>query len=342
MGIKSNYTKALRQIAGDDIFKPTHISEFAYEKIAIDTTLFLYKFKAAMGDRWISGFLNIIKCFRQNLVHPVFIFDGIAPIEKREEQESRKRDREKLENNLDILNNDISLYHANGDISEKLNKLMPEGVAFDIQYIEDKMIKKQDQVIYVSGADFITLKTLFTIHNIPFFTSPTEAEKMCAQLCIMGHVKAVLSDDTDVIAYKCPITISKLNSSSGGCFTINHTELLEKMKFTETQFMDHCIMCGTDYNKNLTGIGSIVSYKYILEYGNIEEMAKQKGIDVSILDHENVRRLFTVFDDLNIDYIPFCKPPDKTKLETFFHTYSIPMNVEYYMSNIENKHIYME
>lgn len=342
MGIKSNYTKALRQIAGPDIFKPTHISKFAYEKVAIDTTLFLYKFKAAMGDRWLSGFLNMIKCFRQNLVHPVFVFDGVAPIEKREEQESRKRDREKLEANLVILNNDISNYHATGVVSEKLNKLMPEGIAFDIKYVEEKMIKKNDQVIYVTGKDFAALKTLFKIHLIPFYTSTTEAEKMCAQLCIEGHVKAVVSDDTDVIAYKCPVTISKLNSSSGGCFTVNHDELLENMKLTESQFTDHCILCGTDYNKNLAGIGSIMAYKYIVEYGTIEELSRQKGINVDMLDHENVRQLFTLFDTLQIEHIPFCGQPDRHSLAKFFHEYNIQMNIDYYMSGLENHHIYIE
>ena len=80
MGIKSNYTKCIRKIAGDDIFKPTHISEFAFKKIAIDLSLYVYKFKAAMGERWLSGILNMIKCFRINIVHPVFIFDGKPPI----------------------------------------------------------------------------------------------------------------------------------------------------------------------------------------------------------------------------------------------------------------------
>jgi 5'-3' exonuclease len=342
MGIKSNYLKSLRQIAGDDIFKPIHISEFAYDKIAIDTTLYLYKFKAALGDKWISGFLNLIKCLRINLVHPVFVFDGKAPIEKREEQESRKRDREKLENKLDDLTRDVNVYHETGVISENMSKLIPSNTEFDIHIIEEKMSKKSDQVIYVTSADFNTLKDIFAMHTIPFYTAPTEAEKLCSKLCIDGHVKAVLSDDTDVIAYKCPITICKLNSSSGGCYMIKHDELLTAMKLTKDQFLDHCIMCGTDYNKNIPGIGSMSAYKYIVQYKSIEEIARNTNIDISQMEYENVRKLFNDFDTYDIEIIPFCGKPNYKKIEELFHNKKINMNVTYYLSSLENQHIYME
>lgn len=342
MGIKSNYIKSLRQIAGNDIFTPTHISNFAYEKIAIDTTLYLYKFKAAMGDRWLSGFLNLIKCLRGNLVHPVFIFDGKAPVEKRDEQESRKKDREKLEMKLDSLNRDIMTYHETGVISEDLSKMVPQNAQFDIQVIEEKVSKKADQVIYVTSGDFRTIKNLFAMHNIPYYTAPTEAEKFCSKLCIDGHVKATMSDDTDVIAYKCPITICKLNTSSGGCYVVEHEKLTSALNFTNDQFLDHCILCGTDYNKNITGVGSMLAYKYIVQYESIEEIEKNTKLDITQLDHVKVRKLFTIFDDYDIEFIPFCGKPDTKKIEMFFHENNIPMNVNYYISNLENNHIYIE
>tara|TARA_B110000305_G_scaffold234714_1_gene293199 strand:- start:1436 stop:1693 length:258 start_codon:yes stop_codon:yes gene_type:complete len=85
-----------------------------------------------------------------------------------------------------------------------------------------------------------------------------------------------------------------------------------------------------------------MAYKYIVEYGTIEELSRQKGINVDILDHENVRQLFTLFDTLQIEHIPFCGQPDRHSLAKFFHEYNIQMNIDYYMSGLENQHIYIE
>jgi 5'-3' exonuclease len=342
MGIKSNYTKCLRQIAGDDIFEATHISHFAFERVAIDTTLYLYKFKAAMGEQWISGFLNLIRCLRTNIVHPVFIFDGKPPIQKQEEQQCRKDNMKKLENNILQLENDIIAYNETGVISEKIMKLSTPGKEFNISDIKDKMLKKHDQIIHVTPKDFITLKQLFDIMAIPYYTAPSEAEKMCSKLCIDGKVAAALSDDTDVIAYTCPKTICKINTSSGGCFVVTHCTLLEKLKLNKQQFLDHCIMCGTDYNKNMQGVGSLTAYKHIISYGSIEGVSLNTNLDVTILDHLTVRKLFTEFEEYNLDSIPFCGSPDEKLLERFFHENNISSNLSYYLSGLENTHIILE
>ena len=337
MGIKSNYTKCLRQICGNEIFKPTHISDFAYLKVAIDTTLYLFKYKAAMGDRWISGILNIIKILRSNNVHPVFIFDGKAPEEKKAEQKSRVEDRHKLKENVESLQTDMLQYYEDGQISDKLKKLS-SGEIFNPVEVQEKIQKKQNQVIQVTSSDFTLMKNLFSVCNIPFYTAPSEAEKFCSKLCMDGHVSAVLSDDTDVIAYGCPITLCRLVSSSGGCFSVSNDEVLNKMNLTKQQFIDHCIMCGTDYNKNIPKVGSMTSYRYIVEHGSIEKVSENTNLDITCLNHEVVRKLFTEFETYEID-IPFCGEIKSENLESFFYDNNIPVNFNYFISNIHKPNI---
>ena len=340
MGIKSNYTKCIRSIAGNEVFEPSHISQFAYKKVAVDTTLFIYKFKAAMGtDNWISGFLNLIRCIRSNMVHPVFIFDGKPPSEKEKEQQSRRDDRDKLVVSNQALEDDINTYKTTGEISDKLKKMAGEG-EFNIEVVEAKMEKKHDQVVYVVQADFDLLRGLFTCMKIPFYDAPEEAEKMCSKLCMDGHVAAVLSDDTDVIAYGTPISICKLNTSSGGCFVVRHENLRTKMELTKEQFLDHCIMCGTDYNKNIPGIGSVLAYKHIKTHGSIEGFRDATNTNIDILDHLTVRRLFTEFVPCSFE-IPYSGYPDVTELQRFFHANNIQYNCNYFLSRIENRYIQM-
>ena len=91
MGIK-NLNTFLRDIC-PDIFVPTHLSQFAYKKVAIDISLYMHKYKACCGDRWLSAFINLIASLRRNELHCVFIFDGKAPIEKDREHVKRKESR---------------------------------------------------------------------------------------------------------------------------------------------------------------------------------------------------------------------------------------------------------
>ena len=84
MGIH-NLNKFLRTKC-PHVFKDIHISEFAYKKVAIDITLFLCKFKAVCGEKWVSAFINLVSSLRRNEIHCVFIFDNGAPIEKTTEK----------------------------------------------------------------------------------------------------------------------------------------------------------------------------------------------------------------------------------------------------------------
>lgn len=337
MGIKSNYTKCIRSVTDDSVHETIHISSFAYKKVAIDTTLYVYKFKAAMGATWMNGFLNLISCLRSNLVHICFIFDGKPPVQKEEEQKSRRDDRDKLISTNKTLMDDIEAYYTTGAISEGILKLSGDG-PFDIKKVEERMDKKNDQVVTVTKDDFELLKELFSAFNIPYYVSLEEAEKLCSKLCIDGLVDAVLSDDSDVIAYGAPISISRLNTRSGGCLQIRYDNLTKRMDMSREQILDHCIMCGTDYNKNIPGIGAVTAYKHIKTHGSIEAFAANSGTDVSILNHHVVRKLFTEFAE-SPPSIPYCGQIDVECVERQFTKHGIPYNSSYFVSRSENRYL---
>ena len=78
------------------------LKEYAFQKIAVDISLYLYKYKAiaksALDDvpeseitsYWISLFLDLICCLRSADIHCIFIYDGIAPPDKIIEQQRRR------------------------------------------------------------------------------------------------------------------------------------------------------------------------------------------------------------------------------------------------------------
>ena len=345
MGIK-NLNKLLKKIC-PDIFETKHISSFAYKKIAIDTSLYICKFKSIYGDDWLNPFINLVGSLRKNEVHCVFIFDGKSPVEKEKEREKRKEAKNKLKNDIYEIEDSLNVFYKTHIVDKVLinfhNKIRKKSVSLlidnskkiDIKLIENKLEQKRKQVINISPNDFILIRKLLDILKIPYYTAPWEAEKMCAKLCLDSLVDGVLSEDTDLMAYKTPLFLSKIDTYNHTFIEINYEKLLESMELTSSEFLDICIMSGTDYNENIFKIGSIKSYNYIKKHKNIEEFAKETNKDVSILNHSKCREMFRNFEEYGIKVIPYCGIPDFKKLEELISEENIKVNIE----NIKSKFV---
>ena len=90
---------------------------------------------------------------------------------------------------------------------------------------------------------------------------------------------------------------------------ITQESLLSQINLTKEQFLDVCIMCGTDFNKNMRNIGPVKALKLIREYKSIEGIRDNTDLDTSCLCHERVREIFTL-GDVKEAVIPFCRKPD--------------------------------
>lgn len=324
------------------MFNEIHISEYAYKKVAIDISLFLCKFKAACGDNWISAFINLISCLRRNEIHCVFIFDNGCPDEKLGEREERKKQQDNMRKKISDLEDSLEQYKKTGvvndllkELQEKISKdknnivqkrllsskngnsIINKPPPFDLNLIEEKIKKMRNYILNISKSDFDLAKELFKILNVPFYDAPLEAECACADLCKRGIVDAVLTEDTDVIAYGSNIFLSKIDTSNDTCVQIIYEDILTSLKLNEKELLDLCIMFGCDYNKNINKVGIETSYKHILKYRSIEEISKQLSLDVSILNYKRTRELFTDYEKLKIENIPFCGVPNFELLENF-------------------------
>lgn len=349
MGIKSNFSKFLRENAPNG-FTECKLSDFAYKRVAVDLSLFMHKYKAICGDRWLTAFINLVVCLRKNEIHAVFILDGKSPQEKQEERSKRRDSKQTLEKQVAELELALETYKKTGVISSKLRDMYKRRRSpaysrltnrknkdtnnsesdIDMIWIEKKIEQKRSQLYEVALEDFEEAKALFDILDVPYFIAPWEAEKLCSKLCIDNKVDAVLSEDTDVLAYGAPLLLTKIDTGKGTCVAIDHESILSELEIDKSQFLDICIMCGTDYNKNISKIGSKTAYKYILKYGDIDSFAEQTGTNVSILNHVRVREMFSSFEDEKnlIKSVPYCGHPNMEKLVQFVDSKGLNINLE--------------
>ena len=336
MGIK-NLHKFLKKHCPNAYIK-TDLARYAYKKIAIDISLYIYKYKVIFQDRWLDAFINLICCLRRNEIHCVFIYDGQAPPEKNDEKKSRRDARDKLDLKILKIKESIEKYHETGEVEpilrdvcdkkndKNLKRLLRREDTFNIKICERYLSKIESQSVHLSSDDFQDTKTLFDILGVPYFTSKVEGETMCANLALNGKVDGVLSDDTDVLAYGTELFLTSINTTKNECTEIMISNILDALNFTYEQFRDLCIMCGTDYNLNIPKIGPETSFKLLKEHSSLENIEKNTKHNTDILNYKRSRELFS--NDKSVDvYIPYCKEPDFNKLQSFLFVNNCRINL---------------
>lgn len=100
-------------------------------------------------------------------------------------------------------------------------------------------------------ADFAECKKLLTLLGCPWVQAEGEADPLCAALAKAGRVDIVASPDMDLLAFGAPLVMTKLV----GGIVYSLAENLAHLGLTYSQFVDLCVMLGTDYAPKLGGVG---------------------------------------------------------------------------------------
>jgi len=319
MGVK-NLKKFIRERYPNEIQK-MNLSDFYGQVFMMDIMSYIYKFKVSMQERWLQSVINLIKIFKSNNVHVNIVFEGESPVEKNKEREQRREQRKKQEQKITDIKIDIETYHKTGIISdllkeviqkinqtdtEKVNRLLhfnnniqSSQIPLTINYkilekIEEYLDKKENQLVVVTEQDANKIKEICDVFGVPYFQSENEAETLCCRMCL--NVKdqeiprnkpiGVISEDTDVLAYGSNMLLCDLNISTGECNVIYLPSLLKTMELSYHEFLDFCILSGTDYNHNIPGIGSVKCLEFVNKYHSINNIFsnEEKLIEKKIND----------------------------------------------------------
>ena len=307
------------------VLSQEHISKWEYTTIAVDGSIFMCKFKATAQEQWLESFISMVCWLRRANIHPIFVWDGSPPPEKNEEKMRRKILKKKQEDNINRLEAAIESYDAFRtphrtphrtpeaeakamtipqknllqEVFAKEEKKMapllicPGGRPFSIDIVKDKLAKMKKNNFTIRPADYELLKKCLDVLKIPHVQAPGEAEKWCCQMVKDGIAEAVFSEDSDCMAYGVSTLLCKPLYNENKWTVIRHDELLEELQWTHSQFVDFCIMCGTDYNKNIRGIGPNKAYRLIDTSRKIEDLPMSPE-QLSILKYSAARRLFTL------------------------------------------------
>lgn len=237
----------------------------------------------AIDNIWIGKMFNVIIGYLMNGIYPIIVFDGEKDPMKLKTLQDRTNDVNKAKKRVGKLKrryrdtdfDDIPKPHR-----EELISLLCQ-----IDRMPEDSMKKFTAFAHDIG--------------IPYVLSKEEAERTASLMNRDGLTYAVLSKDSDCMACGAKLVLKEKttiydseNRGSHGYITANEKDMLAVLGMDRDLFVELCIMSGTDFNENVENIGIGKSYNYLLKHRSISNIGKNTAIDISVLNHREVRKKF--------------------------------------------------
>uniref|UniRef100_A0A096MC31 Exonuclease 1 n=1 Tax=Poecilia formosa TaxID=48698 RepID=A0A096MC31_POEFO len=223
-----------------DAAEPVNVKKYKGQTVAVDTYCWLHKGafscaeKLAKGeptDQYVWYCMKFVDMLLNFSVKPILVFDGRNLPSKQEVEKTR---RERREANL-----------------QKGRQLLREG----------KLSEARDcfgRCVNITPAMAHNLIKAARQRGVDCIVAPYEADAQLAYLTKTGFAQAVITEDSDLLAFGCKTVILKMDKQGNG-IEIDQKNLGRCRSlgdvFTEEKFRHMCILAGCDYLPSLHGIG---------------------------------------------------------------------------------------
>jgi len=276
----------LRQLAA---LSDVSWDEVAGSVVAVDAHNWLYRYltttvkwtndavyTTAEGEEVANlvGVVQGLPKFFDHDITPVFVFDGGVTELKDAEVSERRAKRERAE--------------------ERLAEAEERGDAVEAARLEARTQRLTDTILE-------TTRDLLSLLDVPVVDAPAEGEAQAAYMARRGDADYAGSEDYDTLLFGAPHTLRQL-TSKGEPELMDLDATLDRHGITLEQLVDVAVLCGTDFNPGVDGVGPKTALKAITEHGDLWSAIEAEGWQVANADR--VRTLFRdppVTDDYNLD-----------------------------------------
>nr|XP_025843215.1 myelin regulatory factor isoform X7 [Vulpes vulpes] len=262
MGIQG-LAKLIADVAPSAI-RENDIKSYFGRKVAIDASMSIYQFLIAVrqgGDvlqneegettsHLMGMFYRTIRMM-ENGIKPVYVFDGKPPQLKSGELAKRSERRAEAE--------------------KQLQQAQAAGAEEEVEKFTKRLVK-------VTKQHNDECKHLLSLMGIPYLDAPSEAEASCAALVKAGKVYAAATEDMDCLTFGSPVLMRHLTASEAKKLPIQEFHLnriLQELGLNQEQFVDLCILLGSDYCESIRGIGPKRAVDLIQKHKSIEEIVRR-------------------------------------------------------------------
>ncbi len=301
MGIR-HLNRIIATKCNHDAVKKTHLSEFAGKKIAIDASIYLYRF---IGEnRLIEHFYLLISLFRHYDIIPLFVFDGSAPLEKQAIIQERRENKIRAEEKYKDIEKQLAFIEDRDEKHE----------------LETEMIKLKKEFIRVKDRDILKIKALLTYYGVSYVNAPGEADVLCAQLIHTNRIYACLSEDMDLFAYGCGRVLRNISLMKHTVLLYDLRTILHQLHMTMDEFRQVIVLSGTDYNKdNKTNLKQSMHLFYEYKHTEVPTFYEWLRLNTNYInDYDALKNAYEMFDvakNINGEFIATLAIENRSKNE---------------------------
>ncbi|MFD1633705.1 flap endonuclease-1 [Haloplanus ruber] len=276
----------LRQLAA---LSEVDWDEVAGSVVAVDAHNWLYRYltttvkwtndavyTTAAGEE-VANLVGVVqglpKFFEHDLT-PVFVFDGGVTELKDDEVAARREQREQA--------------------AERLAAAEERGDAVEAARLEARTQRLTDVILE-------TTRDLLAHLDVPVVDAPAEGEAQAAYMARRGDVDYAGSEDYDALLFGAPYTLRQL-TSEGRPELMDLDATFDRHDISWEGLIDVAILCGTDFNPGVDGVGPKTALRAIADHGDLWAALDAEGWQVANADR--VRNLFRdppVTDDYAVD-----------------------------------------
>ncbi|PSS29025.1 Exonuclease [Actinidia chinensis var. chinensis] len=266
------------------IMVPIHIKDLEDCCVAIDTYSWLHKgalscskdlCKGQSTSKHIDYCMNRVNLLQHYGIRPILVFDG-GPLPMKSEQES-KRARSRKENLACAIENESNGNNASAYKCYQKAVVISPSVAYELIQV----LKKE---------------------NVYYVVAPYEADAQMTFLAVSKQVDAVITEDSDLIAFGCPRIIYKMDKLEQGVefrySMLQQNKELNFTGFTKRMLLEMCILSGCDYLQSLPGIGLKKAHALVKKFKSYDKVIKHlkySTASVSSSYEESFRKAIMTF-----------------------------------------------
>ncbi|XP_051124967.1 exonuclease 1 [Andrographis paniculata] len=304
------------------IMNPIHIKQLEGCFVAVDTYSWLHKGALACSTELCKGqrtskhidyCMHRVNMLRHYGVKPILVFDG-GPLPMKGEQEI-KRLRSRKENLSRAME-----HESNGNLT----------AAYECY----------QKAVDISPSIAYGLIQVLKQEAVPYVVAPYEADAQLTFLALSKHVEAVITEDSDLIAFGCPRIIYKMDKFGQGIefknSMLQYNKELNLAGFTQMMVVEMCILSGCDYLPSLPGMGLKKAHSLIKKFRshkNVIKHLKYNSVEIPPQYEESFKKAILtfrhqrVYDPYSEDIVHLSEPEDTLVEDLDFLGPALPQHI---------------
>lgn len=213
----------------------------------------------------LLGCFRGIKKFKNYDINAIFVFDGISHDLKEGELKERKEKKLEAEEKAKNSTNEI------------------ERSKFDArtQHLTSGKVERIKKMVELCGFETIQ--------------APGAAEAQAAMMSEQDMSMA-LSSDYDTVVFGAHEILRNFTSSNRDLELISFMDTLNEFDLSHDEFIWAVLLCGTDYNDGVHGVGPVTAVKKVKEYNSFEDLIETEEYEV-----ENWQEILQIYQNPNVD-----------------------------------------